>query len=220
MTDQAQLKPYLTPEEYLAQERQAEIKSEYWQGETYDMAGASTNHTIIGANTLAELVMQLKGRPCTAHTSDLRVNVRRAGLYTYPDVTVVCGKAEFEGRHEDTLLNPTVIIEVLSPSTEAYDRGMKFEIYRMLESLSDYLLVSQERPTIEHYTRRPDDQWLLTTYKGLDAVAPIATIGCELRLADVYDKVTWPAEETWAYRFRVVKETMAAYTDAGRPGSS
>ncbi len=220
MAAQAQLKPYLTPEEYLALERRAKIKSEYWQGELYAMAGASTNHTIIGANALAELVMQLKGRPCTAHTSDMRVKVARADLYTYPDVTIVCGKAKFEDRHEDTLLNPTVIIEVLSPSTEAYDRGAKFELYRMLESLSDYLLVSQERPTIEHYTRQPDDQWLLATYKGLDAVAAIPSIGCELRLADVYDKVTWPAEETWAHRIRLVKETMAAYTADGRPGAS
>jgi Uma2 family endonuclease len=159
-----QLKPYLTPEEYLALERQVETKSEYWGGEVYALAGASTNHTIIGANTLAELVMQLKGRPCTAHTNDLRIKVTRAGLYTYSDVVVVCGKAEFEDRSEDTLLNPTVLIEVLSPSTEAYDRGTKFEFYRTLESLYDYLLISQSKPIIEHFTRQPDDRWLLSTY--------------------------------------------------------
>jgi Uma2 family endonuclease len=206
-----QPKPYLTPEEYLALERQAETKSEYWQGETYALAGASTAHTIIGANTLAELVMQLKGRPCTVHTSDLRVKVARAGLYTYPDVTVVCGKAEFDDRSEDTLLNPTVIIEVLSPSTEAYDRGTKFEFYRTLESLTDYLLISQSKPIIEHFARQPDDRWLLSTYKGLDAVAPVPSIGCELRLADVYDKVTWPAEEDRPQSIRVVKESDRSY---------
>jgi Uma2 family endonuclease len=201
-----QPKPYLTSEEYLALERQAETKSEYWQGETYALAGASTKHTIIGANTLAELVIQLKGRPCTAHTNDLRIKVARAGLYTYPDVAVVCGQAEFEDRSEDTLLNPTVLIEVLSPSTEAYDRGAKFEFYRTLESLTDYLLISQGRPIIEHYTRQPDDHWLLSTYKGLEAVAAIPSIGCELRLADVYDKVTWPAEELRPQSIRAVKE--------------
>jgi Uma2 family endonuclease len=207
-----QPKPYLTPEEYLALERQAETKSEYWGGEVYALAGASTTHTIIGANTLAELVMQLKGWPCTAHTNDLRIKVARAGLYTYPDVAVVCGKAEFEDRNEDTLLNPTVLIEVLSPSTEAYDRGAKFEFYRTLESLSDYLLVSQSRPIIEHFTRQPDDRWLMSTYKGLDAVASIPAIGCELRLADVYDKVTWPAEEDRPQGIRVVKESDETYT--------
>ena len=140
-----------------------------------------TKHTIIGANTLAELVMQLKGRPCTAHTNDLRIKVARAGLYTYPDVAVVCGEAEFEDRSEDTLLNPTVLIEVLSPSTEAYDRGAKFEFYRTLESLTDYLLISQSKPIIEHFTRQPDDRWLMSTYKGLEAVAPIP--GHRLRTA-------------------------------------
>ena len=206
-----QPKSYLTPEEYLAFERQAETKSEYWGGEVYALAGASTKHTIIGANTLAELVMQLKGRPCTAHTNDLRIKVTSAGLYTYPDVTVVCGQAEFEDRSEDTLLNPTVLIEVLSPSTEAYDRGAKFEFYRTLESLTDYLLISQNKPIIEHFTRQPDDRWLMSTYKGLDAVAPIPAIGCELRLADVYDKVTWPAEEARPQGIRVVKEADEGY---------
>lgn len=212
MSAQPQPKPYLTPEEYLALERQAETKSENWRGETYLMAGASTRHTIIGANTLAELVVQLKGRPCTAHTNDLRVKAARAGLYTYSDVTVVCGKAEFEDRNEDTLLNPTVLIEVLSPSTEAYDRGAKFEFYRTLESLSDYLLISQSKPLIEHFARQPDDRWLLSTYEGLDAVAPIPSIGCELRLAEVYDKVTWPAEETRPQGLRMVKEPGEGYT--------
>ena len=207
-----QPKPYLTPEEYLALERQAETKSEYWGGEVYALAGASTKHTIIGANTLAELVMQLKGRPCTAHTNDLRIKIARAGLYTYPDIAVVRGKAEFEDRSEDTLLNPTVRIEVLSPSTEAYDRGAKFEFYRTLESLTDYLLISQSKPIIEHFTRQPDNRWLLSTYKGLDTVAPIPAIGCELRLADVYDKVTWPAEEAQPQGIRVVKEADEGYT--------
>ncbi len=140
-----------------------------------------------------------------------RVKVSRADLYAYPDVTIVCGKAEFEDWQMDTLLNPTVIIEILSPSTEAYDRGAKFEFYRTLESLSDYLLISQISPTIEHYTRHAEDRWLLMTYKGLDAIVPIASIGCELRLADVCDKVEWPEEAPRRPRLRAVKETEESY---------
>lgn len=207
--------PYLTPEEYLAFERQSDTKSEYWQGETYLMSGASNEHTIIEANIVAALVMQLKRRPCIARGSNLRVKVSDSGLYTYPDVTVVCGQARFEDRQADTLLNPTVIIEVLSPSTETYDRGAKFEFYRTLESLSDYLLVAQNKPMIEHYARQTDDRWLLTTYKGLDAVAAIASIGCELPLADVYDKVEWPPEEEAQPRLRRVKETEAQHQTRG-----
>jgi Uma2 family endonuclease len=205
------LQSYLTPEEYLALERQSETKSEYWQGETYLMSGASNEHTIIEANIVAALVTQLKRRPCIARGSNLRVKVSESGLYTYPDVTVVCGQARFEDRQADTLLNPTVIIEVLSPSTEAYDRGAKFEFYRLLESLSDYLLVSQSSPTIEHFTRRADERWLLATCKGLEAVAEIPSIGCELRLADVYDKVEWPAEAPQRPHLRRVKEDGASY---------
>jgi Uma2 family endonuclease len=207
-----QPKPYLTPEEYLALERQAETKSEYWQGEIYVLAGASRQHNLVAFNLAATLGAQLKSRPCEAYTSDMRVKVDRAGLYTYPDIAVVCGQAEFEDRSEDTLLNPTVLIEVLSPSTEAYDRGAKFEVYRTLESLTDYLLISQSKPIIEHFTRQPDDRWLMSTYKGLDAVASIPAIGCELRLADVYDKVTWPAEEDRPQGIRVVKESDETYT--------
>ena len=211
MTAQPQPNPYLTPEEYLALERAAETKSEYWQGETFALAGASRQHNLVAANLTALLVSQLRQRPCEAYTGDMRVKVDRAGLYTYPDVTVVCGQAEFEDRTQDTLLNPTVLIEVLSPSTEAYDRGAKFELYRMVASLADYLLVSQSSPIIEHYTRQPADRWLLTDYKGLDAVALIPSIGCELRLADVYDKVTWPVEELRPQSVRRVKEPGARY---------
>lgn len=212
MSARSQFKPYLTPKEYLALERQGETKSEYWQGETYLMSGASNEHTIIEANIVAALVTQLKRRPCIARGSNLRVKVSDSGLYTYPDVTVVCGKAEFEDRKVDTLLNPTVIIEVLSPSTEAYDRGAKFEFYRTLESLSDYLLISQVSPTIEHFTRHSEERWLLTTYKGLDAVASLTSIGCELRLTDVYDKVEWPAEDARLPRIQGVQEAEARYT--------
>lgn len=202
---------YLTPEEYLALERAADTKSEYWQGQTFAMAGASTQHTIIGANTLAELVMRLRGRSCTVHTNDLRVKVTRAGLYTYPDVAVVCGKAEFDDEHEDALLNPTVLIEVLSPTTEAYDRGAKFKMYRTLASLADYLLIAQDKPLIEVFTRQPGDRWLLSTYDGLEAIAAIPSIGCVVRLADVYDKVAWPTAEAQRENLRLLREPNPRY---------
>ncbi len=132
---------YLSPDEYLALERHAPTKSEYLRGEVYAMAGASRQHVIIMTNTIVALATRLKGRPCAVFGSDLRVKVPPTGFYTYPDVSVVCGKAQFEDRQQDNLLNPTVIFEILSRSTEGYDRGEKFAHYRMLESLSDYILV-------------------------------------------------------------------------------
>lgn len=183
-----QRKPYLTPAEYLAMERQSETKSDYWDGEVYALAGTSRNHNLIVTNITISLGTQVKGRPCEVYPGDMRVKAAHAA-YTYPDVVVVRGRPEFEDRERDTLLNPTVLIEVLSPSTEAYDRGAKFEAYRSLPSLADYLLVAQDRAAVEHYTRQADDRWLLTAYTGLDAVVRIESIGCELRLADLYDKV-------------------------------
>jgi len=206
-----QPKPYLTPEEYLALERQAETKSEYWRGEVFALAGASRRHNLVTFNLAAALGAQLKDRPCEAYAGDMRVKVARINHYSYPDVVVVCGQAEFEDRSEDTLLNPTVLIEMLSPSTEAYDRGAKFGFFRTLESLSDYLLVSQDGPLIELFTRQPADRWLLSTFTGLDAVATVPSIACVLRLADVYAKVTWPAEEPRPQNIRVVKEPPARY---------
>ena len=217
MTAQPQLTPYLTAEEYLARERRAEIKSEYFNGRVFAMAGASETHNLIVANVLASLVSQLKGRPCKAYASDMRVRVSSTGLYTYPDVSVVCGQARFEDRHQDTLLNPTIIVEVLSPSTESYDRGAKFEHYRTLESLTDYLLIAQDRAAIEHYTRLSDGRWLLSTGSGLEATMMIPSIEGELRLADVYDKVDWLDAAAAQGALRLVKEQAEAYL-LDRPG--
>ncbi len=214
---------YLTQEEYLALERQAQTKSEYLRGDVFALAGASFQHTIIATNTLASLASQLKPRSCTAHGSDLRVKVPSTGLHTYPDIVVVCGKAQFEDRQQDTLLNPTVIIEIISPSTESYDRGAKFAHYRTLESLSDYLLIAQVSATVEHYARQPDGKWLLSTYEGLEAVVPLASIACELPLADLYDKIEWPGEVVTSTSLRLVREPAAPYESeeeayAARPG--
>ena len=206
-----QLKPFLSPQEYLAMERQAETKSEYYAGEVFAMAGASRKHNTIVPNLAYLLVGQLKGRSCEVYNSDMRVKVSATGLYTYPDLAVVCGKPRFDDDQEDTLLNPTVIVEVLSKSTEAYDRGEKFAMYRALESMTDYLLIAQDIARLEHYARQPDGSWRFLESVGLDAVAVIDSIQCRLSLADVYDKVDL-AEPRRAPRLVVVKEQGEEYT--------
>ena len=184
---------FITAADYLALERQAEIKSEYLNGQIYAMSGASRNHNRITFNLARRIGNQLGGSRCEGYANDMRVKVSPTGLYTYPDVTVVCGEPRFEDTQVDTLLNPTVIIEVLSDSTEAYDRGGKFAHYRALESLSDYLLVAQNEPRIEHFRRQTDGQWLYSVADGLDAKVEIATIGCVLHLAEVYERVAFAA---------------------------
>jgi len=185
-------KPYLSPEDYLALERSAEFKSEYFDGEIFAMAGASESHNLIVINTIRELSIQLKKRPCKVYANDMRVRVSPTGLITYPDVMVVCGQAQFDDSHLDTLLNPTLIVEVLSDSTEAYDRGRKFEHYRKLESLAEYVLITQHRPHVESYRRQPDQRWVLAESDGLDSSLPLDAIDCELVLAEIYDKVEFP----------------------------
>jgi Uma2 family endonuclease len=187
-----QPKAYLSPEDYLALERSAEFKSEYFAGEIFAMAGASESHNLIVINAIRELSIQLKKRPCKVYANDMRVRVSPTGLFTYPDVVVVCGQTQFDDSHLDTLLNPTLIVEVLSDSTEAYDRGRKFEHYRKLESLAEYVLIAQHRPHVESYRRQPDRRWLLTESDGLDGGLRLDAIDCELALAEIYDKVEFP----------------------------
>lgn len=187
MSSQAQQR--YTPEEYLALERQAQYKSEYYAGDIFAMAGASRWHNLIVTNVIRELSLQLKGRPCTTYPSDMRVKISPTGLYTYPDVTVVCGAAQFEDTQQDTLLNPTLIVEVLSESTEAYDRGGKFAHYRKLDSLQEYVLIAQTKPHIEHYVRQPDNRWLLADADSVHDSLHLPSIDCHLALAEVYDKV-------------------------------
>lgn len=178
-----------TPEEYLALERRSDTKSEYFAGEIFAMGGASRWHNLIVTNCVRELSLQLKGRPCRVYPSDMRVKVSPTGLYTYPDVVVACGAEQFDDEQKDTLLNPIVLIEVLSESTEAYDRGGKFEQYRKLDSLTEYLLIAQDKPHVEHYVRQADGQWLFSDVSGLDGVVRLPSIECSLALAEVYDKV-------------------------------
>jgi Uma2 family endonuclease len=179
----------LTPEDYLAIERSTEQKSEYLNGEMFAMGGASRQHNLIVTNTVRELSVQLKKRPCKVYANDMRVKVSSTGLYTYPDLVVACGEERFDDHQKDTLLNPTVIVEVLSDSTEGYDRGEKFEHYRKLESLSDYLLIAQKKHHVECYQRRPDNRWLLTETNDLQDSVRLTSIDCELALAEIYDKV-------------------------------
>jgi Uma2 family endonuclease len=156
------LKPRYTPEQYLDIERAADYKSEYFDGEIFAMAGASEEHNTITFNLSGALVPQLRGTGCRGYAGDMRVKVDASGLYTYPDVVVVCGERHFTDDHLDTLTNPTLIVEVLSPSTEGYDRGQKFANYRRIPSLETYVLVAQDRAHIEKFERRPDGQWLLS----------------------------------------------------------
>jgi len=184
-----QPKPRLTPEDYLALERSADFKSEYFNGEIFAMTGASESHNTIVVCDSFEIRQQLKKRPCKVYANDMRVKVDPTGLYTYPDVVVTCGKAQFDDTHLDTLLNPILIVEVLSDSTEAHDRGRKFEHYRKLGSLVEYVLIAQNRPHIESYRRQADQQWLLTECSDFDGTLRLLSIDCDLALAEVYDKV-------------------------------
>lgn len=185
----AQPEHLFTPDEYLALEREAQTRSEYYAGEIFAMAGASQRHNLIAGNVFARLHTQLRQRQCTVYPSDMRLKVSATGLYTYPDVTVVCGPARFDDQHRDTLLNPTLIVEVLSRATAGYDRGETFEQYRKLESFAEYLLISQERCYIEHFLRQAGNQWLLSESERLLDVIELTSIGCSLTLADVYEKV-------------------------------
>jgi Uma2 family endonuclease len=184
-----QSKSFLTPEEYLEIERKAEFKSEYYQGEMFAMAGASFAHSQIVSNAVRELGNQLRGGPCQPVSSETRVCVTPAGLYTYPDVVVVCGKPQFADSKPDTLLNPIVIIEVLSESTEVYDRGKKFELYGSLKFLAEYVMISSIRVRAERYTREADGTWNYGEKTNSEDTIDLKSINCHLRLAGLYERV-------------------------------
>jgi len=176
------------PEEYLALERNAEYKSEYFDGEIFAMSGASRKHILIGGNIYAAFHHQLRKRRCEVYNSDMRVRISKTDLYTYPDVTVVCDTPLFDDDYKDILLNPTVVVEVLSKSTESYDRGIKFGHYRTIVSLTDYLLISQDKCLAEHYVRQSNNSWLLSEYSRHEDIIRIDSVNCELLLADIYEK--------------------------------
>ncbi len=183
-------KPQLTPEEYLAFDRSADGKSEYLDGEMFAMSGGSRAHSLIASNLIGEIHQQLRGRPCEVHGSDLRVLVESTGLYTYPDLSIVCGEPDFgSGDPKDTLRNPTLLIEVLSPSTENYDRSKKFEHYRSIPSLREYVLVAQDRAFVERLLRRDDGVWEFTEFRGLHSTITLPSIDVTLAFAEMYAKV-------------------------------
>jgi Uma2 family endonuclease len=182
----------LTPQEYLNRERAADFRSEYFCGEMFAMAGARFEHTLIKDNIAAEARAQLRGGPCRVVTSDLRVKVSATGLYTYPDLVIVCDEPQFEDDVRDTLLNPRVIGEVLSESTEKYDRGAKFEHYQKVPSVQEYVLIAQDRPFVERYVRQADGSWSYTSFDGLAATYPFASVAVQIPLAEIYHGVTFP----------------------------
>ena len=188
-------KTHLTAQEYLVIERASEIRSEYFRGEMFAMTGASRAHNLICANLIIEIGSLFKGRPCEVYQSDMRVRVSDTGLYTYPDVVAICGEPEFDDDHLDTLINPQVIFEVLSDSTEKYVRGKKFEKYREIDSLQDFIMISQKECVVERYTRQPDDQWLFWSTNKISDTLEIASIDCKLKLKDIYARIEFSEEE-------------------------
>ncbi len=203
---QAALKiPFITVEEYLAREREAEYKSEYFNGEIFAMAGASEPHNLITGNIFAKLHAQLEHRSCKVYPSDMRLKVSATGLCTYPDVMVICGEVQFDDDEDDTALNPTLIVEALSKSTESYVRGAKFEHYGKLGSLREYLLVAQNRPRLELFTKQSAGRWTLAEFESLDDVAKLTSIDCELAIKDVYRKVAFKEAEAYKLREPVQK---------------
>ena len=179
--------PKLAVEEYLAIEREAEYRSEYYRGEMFAMAGGTGKHSILAARMIRLLGNRLEGRACETYTSDMKVQIEPGGLNTYPDVSVVCGKPEYTSDVEEVLVNPKVIVEVLSKSTEAQDRGSKFQEYKKIASFEEYVLVSRSEPLVERFGRRPGAAW--TQYAeahGMDATIELESLGIAIPLEEIY----------------------------------
>jgi len=191
-------------EEYLASERESEERNEYLDGQIYAMAGESPQHGAICTNIGGQLYAQLRGKSCQVFSKDMKVRSGPApklgqtkGLYSYPDLLVVCGELKFHDEHRDVLLNPAVVIEVLSPTTEAFDRGEKWARYQTwLPELTDYLLVSQTKPRIDHFHRRAGGEWVYSLVNSLEDSLRLDSVGCVLQLTDVYDRIVFPVEES------------------------
>ncbi len=181
---------FITPEEYLAREAQAEYRSEYRNGEICALAGGSANHNFITGNVYAAVRQMLSQRPCRAFINDMRLNVKQSGLYTCPEVMVVCGKTEFAPGRDDTVTNPIVIVEVWSDLTKAYDRGEKFAMYRQIPTLQEYVMIDQTKSYIEHF-RSDGNFWVHETLDQMDAILILPSVQCEIPLATIYEKVEW-----------------------------
>mgnify|MGYP001570243565 CR=1 FL=1 len=184
------LKTKFTPAEYLAMEEAAEYKSEYYAGEIFAMAGGTTDHSLIAGNVIQALNNLFESKPCRVFNSDVRLLVQPSGLYTYPDIMVICGKIQFVERRKDTVTNPLVIVEVLSESTRDYDRGAKFNFYKQIPSLQEYVMIESESARVECY-RRAGDKWTIETYDNLNNVARFESLACEIPVKRIYNKVSW-----------------------------
>ena len=180
---------FITQEEYLATERLATEKHEYFQGEIFAMSGASYAHIDISMNINTDVNIQLKGKKCRAQGNDLRIHIPTNSLYTYPDLTVICGPRDSTDDKFDTAKNPTVIFEILSKSTRDYDKGGKFTLYRDIDSLKEYILIDSEKMGVEKFTRNADKTWLLTEYKTIESSVEISSIGVKLQLCNIYENV-------------------------------
>lgn len=185
----------ITATQYLARERKADFKSEYFQGEVFAMAGGSPSHSLIGANVVRATGNQLDGKTCRVFNSDLRIKVQASGLYTYPDASIVCGELQFDDEQQDTVTNPTVIVEVLSDSTEKYDRGRKSAHYRTIDSVQVILLIAQDARHVECYTRQAEDAWLLREYLSLEDAVNLDGIGISLSMSEIYRGVEFKPDE-------------------------
>lgn len=182
---------YISPEEYLTEERAALDKHEYYQGEVFAMSGASLKHNVIFSNLFGELAHKLKGKSCKPYGSDLRIHIPKNTLYTYPDISIICGEADLTDKEFDTATNPSVIIELLSKSTRNYDKGEKFTLYRDIDSLKEYILVDTEKIYTEKHVRNADGSWQLTDYKSLENSFTIDSIQLTILLKDVYEGISF-----------------------------
>jgi len=182
---------YVSPEQYLEMERAAETKHEYYKGEVFAMSGASWQHNVIAKNINTIVLPFLKGKPCDMFGSDLRIHIPENSLYTYPDFSIICGKPETTDDEKDTVVKPSVLIEILSKSTKDYDRGTKFNLYRSISTLNEYILIDSTAIGVEIFTRQQDNSWILTEFKQLTGSFVISTIGHTLHLHDIYDDVSF-----------------------------
>jgi len=191
----SQPKIVMTPEEYLVAERCSEIKNEYFDGEVSAIAGASRKHNIILTNVVRILGNTLLGRPCNIYSSDMKVKIEKLMKYSYPDIVISCEEEQFEDANEDILLTPWVILEILTDSTEAYDRGVKFAHYQGIPSFKEYVLISQHFCRVERFFRQSDNTWIYSAFHDLNNTIPIQTIHCELSLQDIYRKIKFNETE-------------------------
>lgn len=179
--------------DYLALERNSELKSEFFDGEIFAMGGGSPTHSLIAANFVGEARQSLKGKPCVVYTSDLRVKVSSTGLYTYPDATIVCGDLQFDDERRDTVTNPTVIVEVLSDSPEKYDRGRKSSHYRQIPSVREIILIAQDEAHVERYVRQPEGGWLLLEERDLNGSFNLSSLNVTIAMSELYRNVKFEA---------------------------